>query len=173
MFIAGNISTGIWTTLTAPRIATIRQTTTIRYGVLMANRDMRLLRSRRRIGGQADYLGLDFIALLQAGARSDYDAVPLLQVSRSNFAPLRRFDAKTDRNNLDRTGWLDGEDAGRISGAVNGFRRNGEYVFALVGGQVHLGVHTGHQQERRVGNIDLRLHRSRGLIDSILKASNA
>jgi hypothetical protein len=40
MSIPGNISTGIRSTLTVPRIATIKQATTIKYGVLIANFDM-------------------------------------------------------------------------------------------------------------------------------------
>ena len=40
MFIAGNMSTGMFAMLFTPRTANIRQTTTIKYGVLMANRDI-------------------------------------------------------------------------------------------------------------------------------------
>src|SRR6185312_6692966 len=41
MSIDGNISTGMRPMLTTPITATNRQTTTIRYGVLMAKRDIR------------------------------------------------------------------------------------------------------------------------------------
>ena len=40
MFMAGNMSTGMRTSVATPTTATIRQRTTMKYGFLMANRDI-------------------------------------------------------------------------------------------------------------------------------------
>ena len=72
----------------------IRQTTMMRYGVLMANRDMKLPTVlRAESAARRDHLGLNLVAVLEPGARADHDVVAFLQVSGSNFNPLRGLDA--------------------------------------------------------------------------------
>src|ERR1700683_4599779 len=173
MFIDGNMSTGIWTTLTPPRMAMIRQATMMRYGVLIANRDMHSLRLRRQIASQADHFRLNSVTVLESGARSHYHVITLLQVAGQDLSLARGLDAEAYRNDLNLSVGLHLKDARGASRAVDGLSGNREHVLLLLGHQIHFGVHSGDQYQRWIGHVDFRFHGPGGLVDSVRKASHS
>src|ERR1700733_3022816 len=150
MFMDGNISTGIWTTATTPRIAVMAHTTRIKYGVLIANRDMRALRFRRQIAFERDHLGLNLAARFEPGPRPHHHIVAVLQITRSNFDLARGVDPELHRNNLNLARWFNREYASRATRAIHRFHRNGEHILSLLSHQIHFGVHSWNQNQRRI-----------------------
>src|SRR6202021_4310684 len=95
-----------------------------------------------------NHLGRRLIAVLEPGPRSDNYVIAVLQVAGPDFDLARGFDAETNRDNLNRSGRFHQEDARGASRAIHGLYRNGKHVFALLGDEIHLGVHAGDQPPR-------------------------
>src|SRR5580693_5970820 len=93
MFIAGKRSTGMRMTLTVPTSTMTRQITTMRYGVLIANRDILFCLS-------VGHLGLHLVAVLEAGVPAHDHLIAFLQTG-TDFHALRRFHTDGHRHEMD------------------------------------------------------------------------
>src|ERR1700733_11711412 len=136
MFIAGNMSTGIRDMLTTPRIAMIRQATTMRYGVWIANRDIRHLRLRDAALCPGDRLRLHLLSGLQTGARAYDDLVAIVKLAGADFRHLRVFQSHLNGHDFDGSLSPYHENTRAGSRTVNGFHRHGQDLRALLGNQV-------------------------------------
>src|SRR5579883_2601087 len=88
MFIAGNISTGIRSRLLTPTTAIIRHSTTMKYGLRMANRDIVLLLFLHR--QQVRTLRLHRLPRLQSRPAADDHEVTLAYAG-PYLDPVRRL----------------------------------------------------------------------------------
>src|SRR6266550_7656575 len=114
MLIAGNMSTGMRDRLTAPRMAMMRQATTMRYGLLMANLDMDCPPLWRGI----DDLHFDLVAGIQPRPTPGNHQISHLQ-ARHNLHPLCVFDSQLHRCDSDRARFVHGVNPSGRSRAVD------------------------------------------------------
>src|SRR5947207_13862633 len=91
------MSTGIRTRLLTPTTAIIRQTTTMKYGFRIANRD---IHSLLRFGAHCDDLRLHLLARLQPRAVSDHHQISLVE-SGAYFNQIRSLDPKRHLSRFD------------------------------------------------------------------------
>src|SRR5579872_6116262 len=106
MFIAGNMSTGIWIALTRPSIASTSAATTTRYGVRMAKRDTSALLR----------VCPDVLALAQLRVAADHDALTVGE-SGAHFHELCGLQSEGHGLHMNPAAVRDGEHARFAIGA--------------------------------------------------------
>ena len=154
----------------------IRQATMMRYGVRWQSGTFKYSLGSRRPNRAARVMifGLNFAACFQPGARSNDDVVTFVQVAGTDFdrAGRSRCLAEPEQSESCRTDCTTKTLRGS-SRAVNRFHRHREYVFRCSVVRSTSAYMPGTSSERRVGNVDFRLHGSGGLIDLICEAGDA
>src|ERR1051325_8668604 len=156
---AGNMSTGIRTRLVTPTTAITRQTTTIKYGLRMAKRDMaESLNYLRR--AHCRKLGPNFLPRLETGPRTDHDQISLLETG-PHLDLGRRFESEFHLPDVNAVIRRDDRHLSRrrIAPRLDGRNRNSDYVVPGGDGKVPLRIHPGDESAIRVGHVALGVHR--------------
>src|SRR5690242_17114953 len=102
MLMFGNMSTGMRTNAEPPTTAMISATTTMKYGVRIAKRDMGL---RSGLGGEPNHLGTNLLSGPKARAVARHHQVPLAQ-ARSDLDISCGLEPEIHFPNLNSIFWL-------------------------------------------------------------------
>src|SRR2546422_9238208 len=133
------MSTGMRTALTVPRSATIRQATTMKWGALIAKRDI------ASDLPSVNWLRVNFLSVPDVTAPSNDNDVANVD-PRENFEHLRGLHSECDGRQADLI-ILDAQDTPGTACSFNRIERNGNGALFLFEAEVDAGVHARNQYE--------------------------
>ncbi len=148
------MSTGIRETPTAPRIATIRHATTMKYGVAIANFDM--VGACLYLRGRGE-LCRNLVARVQPGLPAGDYLLPFSNAG-DDLHVVRIFDSELHWNDADRARRIDCIHARRIPRALDRFERQRQHVLLLLHLEFNARIHSRQDHPRGILDVDFRDH---------------